>query len=42
MYDITVSDLEMMSKAYNYRRWLFEQVSPRLGRRVLEVVNESQ
>ncbi len=35
--DITVSDLEIMSKAVNYRRWLFGQVSPYLGRRVFEI-----
>src|SRR5947209_18990727 len=37
MADITVSDLEIMSAAVNYRRWLFEQVADRVGRRVLEV-----
>jgi SAM-dependent methyltransferase len=35
--DITVSDLHIMSRAHNYRRWLFESVSGHLGRRVLEV-----
>jgi SAM-dependent methyltransferase len=37
MSDITVSDLEMMSSAVNYRRWLFDQVAAYRGRRVLEV-----
>lgn len=35
--DITVSDLEIMSGAVNYRRWLFGQVAPFVGRRVLEI-----
>src|SRR5713226_4244026 len=35
--DITVSDLEIMSGAVNYRRWLFSQVTPWIGRRVFEV-----
>jgi SAM-dependent methyltransferase len=37
MSDITVSDLEIMSSAVNYRRWLFDQVAAYRGRRVLEV-----
>jgi SAM-dependent methyltransferase len=37
MSDITVSDLEIMSSAVNYRGWLFEQVAAYRGRRVLEV-----
>jgi SAM-dependent methyltransferase len=35
--DITVSDLEIMNKAVNYRRWLFGQVAPYVGRRVFEI-----
>jgi SAM-dependent methyltransferase len=37
MPDITVSDLEIMSKAVRYRRWLFEQVAGWVGSRVLEI-----
>ncbi len=35
--DITVSDLEIMNCAVNYRRWLFDQVAPFIGRRVFEI-----
>lgn len=35
--DITVSDLKIMKGARNYRRWLFEQAQPHLGKTVLEV-----
>ncbi len=37
MPDITVSDLQIMSGAVNYRRWLCDQVAAYRGRRVLEV-----
>jgi len=37
MEDITVSDLQIMNSAVNYRRWLYDQVAPYRGRRVLEV-----
>lgn len=37
MHDITVSDLDIMNGAINYRRWLFGQVSAYLGRRVFEI-----
>jgi len=36
-HDITVSDLKIMSGAVNYRRWLFKQVMPFVGRRVFEI-----
>jgi SAM-dependent methyltransferase len=35
--DITVSDLEIMTGALYYRKWLYSAVEPFLGRRVLEV-----
>jgi SAM-dependent methyltransferase len=35
--DITVSDLETMGAAVNYRRWMFRRVERFLGRRILEV-----
>jgi len=35
--DITVSDLQIMSQAGHYRRWLFDQVADHVGQRVLEV-----
>ena len=35
--NITVSDLEVMSNAHNYRRWMFRQISPYVGQRILEV-----
>ncbi|MCL4395175.1 MAG: class I SAM-dependent methyltransferase [Chloroflexi bacterium] len=35
--DITVSDLDIMNGAVNYRRWLFSQVSSFVGRRVFEI-----
>lgn len=35
--DITVSDLDIMTGAVNYRRWLFGQVSTYLGKRVFEI-----
>lgn len=37
MDDITVSDLQIMTSAVNYRRWLYDQVSAYRGKRVLEV-----
>jgi SAM-dependent methyltransferase len=36
-HDITVSDLNIMTNAVNYRRWLFNQVAPYVGRRVFEI-----
>ena len=36
-HDITVSDLDIMTGAINYRRWLFSQVSAYVGRRVFEI-----
>jgi 2-polyprenyl-3-methyl-5-hydroxy-6-metoxy-1,4-benzoquinol methylase len=35
--NITVSDLEIMSNAHNYRRWMFRQIAPYVGQRILEV-----
>jgi len=35
--DITVSDLQIMNRATNYRRWLFDSVARHLGSRILEV-----
>jgi SAM-dependent methyltransferase len=35
--DITISDLNIMKGAINYRRWLLDQVKTNLGQRVLEV-----
>jgi len=35
--EITVSDLQIMQQAGRYRRWCFDQVSPWVGRRVLEI-----
>ena len=37
MADAKVLDLELMSGAANYHRWLLEQVAPEMGRRILEV-----
>jgi SAM-dependent methyltransferase len=37
MADATVLDLELMSGAANYHRWLLEQVATEMGRRILEV-----
>lgn len=37
MSEITVSDLQIMQRAVHYRRWCFEQVTPFLGKRVLEI-----
>jgi 2-polyprenyl-3-methyl-5-hydroxy-6-metoxy-1,4-benzoquinol methylase len=37
-YDrILVSDLEVMARAHNYRRWMYRRVAPFVGRRVLEI-----
>jgi SAM-dependent methyltransferase len=33
----TVSDLEMMAAATNYRGWMFHRIAPYIGQRVLEV-----
>ena len=35
--DVTISDLEIMSHAPAYRRWMFENVEQYLGQRILEV-----
>jgi len=35
--NITVSDLEVMSEAENYRNWMYRQISPFIGQRILEV-----
>jgi SAM-dependent methyltransferase len=35
--DPTISDLEIMSSAPAYRRWMFDTVKQHLGRRILEV-----
>lgn len=35
--NITVSDLEIMANAHNYRHWMFRQIEPFLGRRILEI-----
>lgn len=37
MTDITVSDLDIMTRAIHYRRWLYSQVSNFVGRRVFEI-----
>ena len=37
-YDqILVSDLEIMSRAYNYRHWMYRRIAPFIGQRVLEI-----
>jgi SAM-dependent methyltransferase len=35
--NITVSDLEIMASAQNYRNWMFRQIAPYVGERILEV-----
>jgi ubiquinone/menaquinone biosynthesis C-methylase UbiE len=35
--NITVSDLEIMASARNYRNWMFRQIAPYVGERILEV-----
>jgi ubiquinone/menaquinone biosynthesis C-methylase UbiE len=35
--NITVSDLEIMASAQNYRNWMFRQIVPYIGQRILEV-----
>ncbi|NUO09374.1 MAG: class I SAM-dependent methyltransferase [Candidatus Brocadia sp.] len=35
--DITISDLEIMMHAKNYRRWIINTVKPHIGNRILEV-----
>lgn len=35
--NITVSDLEIMAEANNYRGWMYRQVAPYIGQRILEV-----
>lgn len=34
---ITISDLEIMANAQNYRNWIYRQVVPFVGQRILEV-----
>jgi len=34
---ITISDLEIMSNANNYRNWMYRQIAPFIGQRVLEI-----
>src|SRR5438094_4480696 len=34
---ITISDLEIMSNTNNYRNWMYRQIAPFIGKRVLEV-----
>lgn len=34
---ITVSDLEIMSNAFNYRQWIYHHISSHIGNRILEV-----
>jgi SAM-dependent methyltransferase len=37
-YDkILISDLEIMAAARNYRRWMYRQLAPYIGQRVLEI-----
>lgn len=37
-YDrITVSDLEIMANAVNYRNWIYHQIEPFIGRKILEI-----
>ena len=35
--NITVSDLEIMSSAQNYRNWMHSRLAPFIGQRLLEV-----
>ena len=35
--NITVSDLEIMSSAENYRAWMYSRIAPAVGRRILEI-----
>lgn len=35
--DFAVADLEIMSRAVNYRDWILRKISPFLGQRILEV-----
>lgn len=35
--DITLSDLQIMSQAVNYRRWIYSRIEPMIGRSILEV-----
>src|SRR5215216_1147010 len=35
--NITVSDLEIMSSAENYRNWMYSRIRPFIGERILEV-----
>src|SRR5689334_10653057 len=37
-YDqILISDLEIMAGATNYRHWMYRQLAPHIGQRVLEI-----
>lgn len=35
--DILISDLEIMNKAVNYRSWMYRQIAPYVGQRILEI-----
>jgi SAM-dependent methyltransferase len=35
--NITISDLEIMSNATNYRNWMYRRIAPFIGQRVLEI-----
>lgn len=35
--NITVSDLKIMTRANNYRHWIYRQIAPFIGQRILEV-----
>jgi len=37
MQDITISDLEIMNGAQNYRAWIYNHIKPFLGNRILEI-----
>jgi SAM-dependent methyltransferase len=37
MQDITISDLEIMNEAQNYRTWIYNHIKPFLGSRILEI-----
>ena len=37
-YDqILISDLEIMNQATNYRNWMYRQIAPHVGKRILEI-----
>jgi len=35
--DVMVADLEVMARANNYRNWIYRQIAPYIGERILEV-----